>query len=319
MVTMAIIGALAAMMAAAMAWSMDAARRDKTRALIARLDVLVMQKYESYRYRRLPIQIPDGLNPRVAAQVRCDALRQLMRMEMPERWADIIANPIAINAGGTQVTMYRPAVSQAYLNFYNSISQTPQFMNQIPDPDGGSGNPQPAGNYYVGAKCLYLLVTMGLEDSDVLENFSQADIGDPTNSGCNCFLDAWGKPIEFLRWAPGFQSDLQTGFDRDQTDPLGVYGNPAVPPAAPGPANTYALYPLIYSPGPDGYLDIVYDVGTGNAFDYSKFNNNPFASVTDTADFSNGPIGTKAILSPDPGTGTPGWADNVHNHLIGAH
>ena len=93
-----------------------------------------------------------------------------------------------------------------------------------------------AGTHYQSAKCLYLLVTMGLEESDVLENFSPSDIGDPTGSGCNCFLDAWGKPIEFLRWAPGFcqvntnapagfRSDLQTGLDQDQTDPLGVYGS----------------------------------------------------------------------------------------------
>ena len=59
---MAIIATLAAMIGRRR-WptSMDAARRDKTRALIAKLHVLVMQKYESYRYRRLPIQIDPSL------------------------------------------------------------------------------------------------------------------------------------------------------------------------------------------------------------------------------------------------------------------
>ena len=99
MVTMSIMAILTAAMAYVMAGAQESAQIAKTRTLIARLHTLVMQKYESYRYRRLPISIPavvidpsngTGSPPPWAIQkIRCDVIRQLMRMEMPERWTDI--------------------------------------------------------------------------------------------------------------------------------------------------------------------------------------------------------------------------------------
>ena len=73
---------------------------------------------------------------------------------------------------------------------------------------------------YQGADCLYLIVTMGLEENDILENFQQGDIGsDPKNPKMLCFLDTWGNPIQFLRWAPGFNSPLQPAqFDRPRSN-----------------------------------------------------------------------------------------------------
>ncbi len=118
-----------------------------------------------------------------------------MRLEMPDRWTDITDNPVTMT-GST--TMLRPAVSQAYLAFYNSISTLPGYSATAAD--GGAK----AGNEFQGAKCLYLIVTMGLEESDVMENFNASEYKDYDNTGCKVFVDAWGKPIRFLRWAPGF-------------------------------------------------------------------------------------------------------------------
>jgi hypothetical protein len=337
MVTIGIMAILFALTALALSGAKESAQIAATKSLIARLNVLVMQKYESYRYRRLPIQMPPNISPQVAAQIRCDAIRQLMRMEMPDRWTDITDNPVTM-AGST--TMIRPAVSQAYSAFYNSISTLPGYSATAAD--GGAK----AGDEFQGAKCLYLIVTMGLEESDVMENFNASEYKDYDNTGCKVFIDAWGKPIRFLRWAPGFMvnpatgakpfsgvSRLQTGWDRDQTDPTGVYGSPPPLPAGTNAAtidqpattltttNTYALYPLIYSAGPDGYYDIISD--STNTFHYSSVPgdtapNDPFGSVKDTSDFPNGPIGAPSVV--DTGQSTPALShyDNIHNHQLGA-
>jgi len=344
MVTMSIMAILAAAMAYVMAGAQETAQIAKTRTLIARLHTLVTQKYESYRYRRLPVTIPPGLSPPMAAQVRCDAIRQLMRMEMPERWTDIKDDPVPITnptTGTKTIVMQRPACSQAYLAFFNSINIAANTAFQQ-DP-----------THYQGAKCLYLLVTMGLEDTDVMENFSEGDIADFDKTGCKVFLDAWGNPIEFLRWAPGLVSSLQPGEPGsgdvpatakdlrmpDQTDPTGFYGIPGGR-IKPRKQDTFALYPLIYSAGPDGYYDTVTGtVHSGGAapceevlspsnvvvFSYSKATppNNPFFSVSDKMDFTDGPIGFPQVYpSPKPRPAVPsralGVSDNIHNHTIGA-
>ncbi len=45
----------------------------ETRATIAKLNVLVMNKYESYRTRRVPITIPAGASTVAAATTRADS------------------------------------------------------------------------------------------------------------------------------------------------------------------------------------------------------------------------------------------------------
>lgn len=342
-VVMAIVALLFGLTTVAISSAIESAKASKTRALITKLDGLVMPQWESYYHRRLPFTLPTAvrspangqpisLPPEAVAQVRCDALREIMRMEMPERWSDIDgglprtipiwSNPITktqyfnpsppAGAGGPAVVSLAPsAVCQAYQNFFGPVADTSGFIAN--------------GYNHQGAKCLYLFLSMGVEDADVMENFSADESADVDGSGCKCFVDAWGNPIEFLRWAPGYKSALQhlPPTDRDQTDPTGVYGSPN--PAS-GIPQTFALYPLVYSAGPDGYYDIVTDEDSSppNHFSYavSGVNNNPFYSTGGSSvGFSIGPIGTPAIEPvSDQATGRPiGNADNLDNHALGAH
>ena len=48
-------------------------------------------------------------------------------------------------------------------------------------------------------------------DPEAREQFNESEIGDVDEDGCPEFIDGWGRPIMFLRWAPGFRSDLQMG------------------------------------------------------------------------------------------------------------
>jgi prepilin-type N-terminal cleavage/methylation domain-containing protein len=360
MITMAIIVILSALVAVAMGGAEEAARVSHTRAVVARLHTLIMDRYESYRWRRLPIQstsmtssVNGGDNPALAAKSRCNAIRELMRKELPDRWTDI-------DSGNTSDLLPATAASTAYYNAYIAAITRSEAAGQ-----------STLDLTYQGADCLYLIVTMGLEENDVMENFSQTDIGpDPKNpnSGLFCFLDAWGNPIQFLRWAPGFSSPMQPisystqgpaydvfPTDPDQTDPTGYYGitqaNGGVFPYT-GAAGTkpvsYALYPLIYSAGADGYYDVLADwtqLTTNPASQiaplrYSQqpaapqlaISNNPFVYYTDPATNTPVMIGTQMIFGPTASntagrpaafpqntTGSSGSVDNVHNQEIGSH
>jgi len=335
LVVATIIAILAGAAVVAIGHALESTKIAKTCALIAKLNAIVMQRWESYRFRRVPTEMPQLVMrptdrkviptpPSAAAQVRCDAVRDLMRVEMPERWQDIATGPNAIpiyfnpltrqpyidasGKGAATATVPSNSLNSAYFAFFKSMVSNPNFT-------ANEFNHQ-------GAKCLYLLVTMGGDDPDVLENFSQDEIADVDGSGSKCFIDAWGNPIEFLRWAPGYMSRLQPNppTDADQTDPTQVYGSPT--PTVAGMPHTFALYPLIYSAGPDGYYDIVNDQDPPRQFTYTltAVMNNPFYSCGGASvQFSDGPMGTPAILPlSDRQTGRSiGNADNIDNHSLG--
>jgi hypothetical protein len=110
-------------------------------------------------------------------------------------------------------------------------------------------------------------------------------------------LDGWGKPIAFLRWAPGFIHPHSTLQKTDAADPLDPTGARGVPP------NTYALYPFVFSAGADAAYDIAVEKSSGNLqYSATTPKNNPF--TTDGGQLMGSPV-----------TSTTGWQDNIHNHL----
>jgi len=92
-----------------------------------------------------------------------------------------------------------------------------------------------------------------------------------------------------------------------QFDPRGVLGQP---PAA------FAIYPLIYSAGPDKCYGVVSEGGQ-----FISQYINPFYSVT-ASGYADGPVGNTKDISGESGTsgwyaGMNSWVDNIHNQLIG--
>ena len=144
------------------------------------------------------------------------------------------------------------------------------------------------------------------------------------------FIDGWGRPIRFLRWAPGYlppsayssaktaqaaATDLQTGDpdnDHDPFDPLrtDVQLNG-------GPPRGYRLAPLIYSAGSDGETDIwaKNKITAANSADLIDPYYTP--AVTDGL-----PAGTPMIkentqnFAPDD-QGEGRFMDNITNHALG--
>ncbi len=273
-----IISILAGMVMVAMGSARESARVRKTRTTIATLHELLMERYESYRYRRVPIST-SGFSPDAAALARLRAIRELMKMEMPDRWSDVINDPVLLlDRGGTA---RRTALSQAYLRRHDALSPAPSTQFQ-------------------GAECLYMIITMATGEGEALSFFGDREIGDVDNDGSPEFVDAWGKPISFLRWPAGFVSELQSGdseSDHDPFDPLR---------RDPG---AYRLTPLIYSAGPDE----LFDIRATKDFVYVP----PFDPYIDTdAAMSGDQLIGEQRDSPE-GDGDDNWHDNIHNHLIG--
>lgn len=320
LVTITIIGVLASLFLAAMASTTETGRIAATRATIAKIHNLIMQRYEMYRTRRVPIAFVNNAGnqnwPVVAAGQRLDCLRELMRLEMPDRWQDVISPPQTSPPGGW-TPIARPSLSAAFLRRYNAL----QAIN--------ANSPSAS---YEGAECLYLVCTTGVSDEmDTLEQFRPNEIGDYDQDGAPEFWDAWGMPISFLRWAPGFISELQTGKDPDPFDPRHVYPSVSGSPGAVGiytPVSTqtiptFALYPLIYSGGPDKLAGIASKPpqpsgGPAVEFFYANYNNDPFATLN-PANGATPSFGTVADVDSTPPSNSTSYnaADDIHNHMIG--
>jgi hypothetical protein len=247
-----IIALLAALSLGALRKTQESARVSKTKAIIAKLHDIIMPKYEAYLTRRVPITFPPNTPPSAMAQMRLDAIRELMRLEMPDRWRDIdpTSGPTAFSTpiGATQYawSVPQPALSKIYCAKRQALP--PTITNS-------ATNAQ--------AKCLYLFVATS--SPEALGQFTADEIGDVDGDGWREFLDGWGNPIMWLRWAPGFSaqippqssphSDIQFADSTGHHDPLD--GRNIDSPA-------YQLFPLIFSSGGDR-MDTCLNLG--NDFD----------------------------------------------------
>jgi hypothetical protein len=162
------------------------------------------------------------------------------------------------------------------------------------------------------------------------------EIGDYDGDGLREFHDGWGHPIRFVRWPAGFvpiqgaDTDLQNDGRSDRTQntlPANVDLDELIPdPFDPRNAHftetgsyAFALFPLIYSAGPDGTYDINYGVdASGNPVSYSITGGvlNPY--LIDAEGFivarpqdSKDQLGALANSELD-------HYDNIHNHRIEA-
>lgn len=279
LITMGVIAILATAVLFAMVTAQTAAREHKTQTMIAKIDQLLMERYDSYRTRRVPIDTSSaGTDREAAAKMRLNAIRRLMQLEMPERWSEV--NSPAI----TPLTQ-RPTLSLAYQRRYDTGPPTTQ--NQ-------------------GAETLYLVVTLACGDGEALEHFKASDIKDTDGDGAPEFVDGWGNPISWLRWPAGFVSERQSQNaieDHDPFDPFNVH------PAA------YRLVPLVYSSGSDSDFGVAFGNPLGDSdpgpFSYPA---NTVDSLISPDPFATQASGVQIGTPTDPdGVG----ADNIHNHLLG--
>jgi prepilin-type N-terminal cleavage/methylation domain-containing protein len=415
LITMLIIAILASIFLGALSEAEEAARVARTQALVNKLNNMVMARWDTYKTVRLPIAADaksiggqaalfDSSSDIVRfrqniARRRMFALREMVRLEMPDRYEDI--DPSKFH----QVVLIRPedgspvrtAIWYAYQRRMTSakaaradtknLSLT-QFLSR-------------AAERFESAECLYLIVTTNIDSSEVSsEHISPQDWADTDQDGMPEFIDAWGQPIEFLRWAPGLESPLQPVYrfptnDEDdkrwrafhqqhprdpddaskmisrwnitvdrvidnaatnittsgagrtliprtvivpQEDPFNPMRVGSLPdkasqgvgwtrstrwkPGDPPPEAGYALFPFIYSFGPDRSSGIVH-ARSGDGYVYDSSPSDGYPDQTADIKFSDpyavykNAEGTKFYRGAPTGEGTDG--DNITNHRIGTN
>ena len=209
MIVTAIITVLASSTLFALFGVVEQAKEKRTQAQVLKIHALVMQRWETYRSRKIPILIPPRADIGVRAAVRLHAIRDLMRMELPDRITDLqitpapFPNPDQTRAVFSSLVVRPPALWQNYRRRVGFNRNLPPVNNwpavtTIPPNFSWSISHQQA-------ECLYLiLAAMQDGDTTALDYFKESEIADTDEDGMPEIVDAWGRPIQFLRWAPGF-------------------------------------------------------------------------------------------------------------------
>ncbi len=368
LVVITIIGILAAMAMGVLGAARQSARITNTRSLIAKIDRFISERYQSYQTRRVPLntaqlrQIADdrvwpwpqtrqdylALSPDarreaslIVARIKLNAIRDIMRMEMPDRWSDVTNGPVFLrDYNGTPADfsddelLVAPALWRKYERAYARSTPTDQWES---------------------AECLYHVV---MACPGARDHFHDGDSGDVDGDGHREFLDGWGNPIQFVRWPAGFidypnlvihnegadpspldwspPSDRQHGDPEQEPDPfdlaqvvprlLQLWDDSNHSQGLPPRAGSYAVYPLVYSAGPDGRYEI--DRGdnfqyllpaTGDTGDLNPFW--PYDSINDN--YVGQPLDERGHFSRGEfvdgrANGSLDHYDNIHNHGLEA-
>lgn len=353
LVELLIVIAIIALLASAIMFSMygmlEEAKADRTRSQIAKINDIIATRWESYRTRMVPLKIPQGLDPATAGRLRLAALRELMRMELPDRMSDVTDTPSLLYAAPGNTNVYagpaNAAIAMAPPAVWRNYRRRAGFSNALPAVNTwpqsvatGASTWSPENQQ---AECLYMILASTHEGDDSgLDFFSPSEIGDTDNDGMPEILDGWGRPIMWIRWAPGFISDRQTTSNPSFTQPDALAAGPDpfdpmrldprwtdADPVGQRKNDPFMLYPLIYSAGADGVYEI-YAPGNDTvvhavADPYGSFNdanNNPVITPRNdpyydprvlSASSTSLPFGT-----PFNVTSSGSHADNLHNHLV---
>lgn len=315
--------------------SVNGAKESKTRGTIQKLDSAFQEIFEKYqdKYDNILNECVDSsgavvtttmlntLNKEQLVELKQHLMYDLMRMEMPAHWFDVIQ---AVNTG-TQVLPISMGTPDFYVKQPAVFDYYVQMSKTISNWDEGA------------AELLYLIVAN--LNPEALANFRGNEIGDVNGNGINEFHDGWGRPIQFIRFAPALtdtfrQPDIirlsrgtstplsPESLDWSSDDP-GWWTKPAscaeyndMPPCyqraitqmpdAFDPDNrlqrSWFLYPVIVSAGADGKFDI--DLGRKNAgsiLSPSQGHVNPF-------DYPTG------MPRDNDGNGVLNHYDNISNH-----
>jgi type II secretory pathway pseudopilin PulG len=212
-----IIGILSTIFIGALYQADQVSKVARTRSQIQKMSNMLMARWDGYRNVRLPLSADTltlangtdtgGFRSKVALR-RVLALRELVRMEIPDRYDDLTFTPVVL----PQPSFLR----QAYWRKMG-VSNLTAATTKAAD----------CKLRYESAEMLYLVLTTGIDDSSLgSEHFMVGETADIDRDGMREFIDAWGNPIEFLRWAPGFESPMQPYYRYPNAAPFSSLFNP---------------------------------------------------------------------------------------------
>ena len=234
LVAIGIIGILSGLLLGVAAVAAGTAREARTQSLIARLHTLLIERYDQYRYQRVDVsdRAVDQLGVGVAtdgysdsaglfvndldsrqygAAARVAALRELMKLEMPDRWSDLIGQAVPATpkmqrarrpgAGDTIDTGdsvfldsvpllfldSAPPAWSAYVRAYNNLIGRTNTVT-------GSTNTAEDITANQGAELLYLTIIHTTGDGEARSLFKESDLGDTDGDGAPRIRRRLGQP-----------------------------------------------------------------------------------------------------------------------------
>src|SRR4051812_44729321 len=180
LVVILIIAILASLILGVAAIAAETARENSSRHTVERLHTLLTEFYGTFKTRRVKLSsaitntggtgVIDKFNTTSAvkgqatAEARTYALRELMLMEMPDRWGDVtlaktgdpLGNPLYLDAQLVQsspTNIYRTELANLYLRRYQAL------LTRINTNTGSINSPADiAANQ--SAECLYMIITL---------------------------------------------------------------------------------------------------------------------------------------------------------------
>lgn len=256
-----VIAIMAGMMLTAVQGVTQTARVARTRSIIATVDSVIQEQYDSYKFRPYSVEPPDlsqlatggdtlgyELLSTEAARVRMLMIRDLQRMEMPDRLSDIADAPTLLSVAANPVL--RNTVTEEILGTRGDKLQRKSFFGTWFDANatyaaGGHNIPSKLASYRdripatwadgstafsiastfeeaanQGAECLYLIMaTSFVGGQPAISAIPAANIGDTDGDNLLEILDGWGQPLGFIRWPIGY-NDPQRSIDATKTDDL---------------------------------------------------------------------------------------------------
>ncbi|MEX2317666.1 MAG: prepilin-type N-terminal cleavage/methylation domain-containing protein [Pirellulales bacterium] len=354
LIVITILGILASLVVGIAMVAGQTGREGKTRNMVERIHTLLVDHHSGFKSRRvelnqvvtnaianLPVSYTSADRGRITAAARLFALREMMLLEMPDRWSDLWLQPLPPPPTSVTLTgLTTSALSPAYLVERTALSEN--FLRRFRSLYGRENSLTQQANTLEeimanqSAECLYMVVTVACGDGEARTQFHESDIGDTDGDGAPEFLDGWGHPISFLRWAPGFTSPVQLSVGRlaeirAEAIAKGLDGNQAVANEIAKDHDPFDLFrlhpyahrlmPLVYSAGRDERLGVDPFVNyvawlpqpSTNVYSFVSAYPyiNPRLDPYDPINISLLP----APLGSDIGEGES--TDNIHNHLIG--
>lgn len=313
MVSIFVIAILASFLLMAMSGVRERAKERRALTQVVRVQELLMRRLDDYRVRSVPLRVSAGANPRLIPLARLLVIRELMRLEIPDRKSDVIDPPVGLPSSFGAITS-RLSGGSASPPALHGV-----YQRRAMRATGSATLAQLEANWSIqnqSSECLYLVLSALQEgEANGTDFLKDSEVGDTDGDGMLEVLDPWEKPIVFLRWAPGAFTPLQTPNRNEAPDPFDLvkkdprWGDPA--DAAP-----FALYPLVISGGPDEQLGVVLDDSTtplryiNTQYAGNPFPNDPFTIVNDAA------VGNVGLGQSNNASAS---ADNIISHALEAN
>lgn len=296
LVTISIMATVAGMFLVAYRGAATEASNIKTQSTIRKITEVLNTRLQEYENTPVSfvVPIPGNAIPALAStdagyepttvlmeRARLLALRELICLEMPDHPDDLRWTFSTVQAQGMPTTTVRGTglVSQTSGGFFPVYTQlgasnrAMRIMQKLSVP--GTFPLVPVQGWETtnaNSELLYLIVEDStINGSSAMELFGRTEVADTDNDGFSEFIDAYRRPIQWVRWPSGFPSTLRyhpdlldpalidpvtkvSRFSGDSIDRMKV--DPGLRPNASGDSKVLipdiGTFPLVVSPGADG-------------------------------------------------------------------